>query len=179
MSTPESHDVSPFAGRIRRVRPEDREVLGSILRHWLGGDAEDTLERVMADGKEIHLVAVDQERVVGVMGVEFAGIRPPLFGPSDTPASLISAYVDHRHRGRGVGTALADALEGVAVARGCTRLVVVSGSRSRETGYRFWSSRYGDIAYYDPDAFGPGAECVAWSVALPISVDKSSSRRHG
>ena len=67
-----------------------------------------------------------------------------------------------------MGSALADELERRAAKRGCTRLVVVSGARSRESGYWFWTRRYGDIAYYDADAFGPGLECVAWSVPLPM-----------
>lgn len=100
-------------------------------------------------------------------GLGVKGIRPPLFAPDDQPASLVSGYVDPNHRGRGIGTALADHLEQVAVARGCNRLVVVSGARSRNVGYGFWGSRYGGIAYYDADAFGPGVECVAWSVGLP------------
>ncbi|HUQ40658.1 MAG TPA: GNAT family N-acetyltransferase [Acidimicrobiales bacterium] len=155
-----------FHGSIRPVRQEDADVLRSILEHWLGADAEQALSRVLADDSEIHVVADEGGRVVGVMGVEFDGIRPPLFGPDDTPASLVSAYVHPHHRGRGVGTALADHLETVAIERGCTRLVVVSGARSREVAYGFWRSRYGTMAFYDSDAFGPGLECVAWTVPL-------------
>lgn len=161
--------VSPlFDGSIRPVRPDDADEVLRILEHWLGTEADQTLSRVLASGDEIHVAAVDQGQLVGVMGLEFNGIRPPLFGPHDQPASLISAYVDVRHRGRGIGSALADHLEAVAVARGCTRLVVVSGARSREVGYQFWMSRYGNVTYYDPDAFGSGVESVAWSVPLPI-----------
>ena len=162
-----------FAGVIRPVRATDGGALRRILGHWLGSEADTTLSRVLTEADELHVVAVEQGRVRGVMGLEFDGIRPPLFGPTDKPASLISAYVDADHRGTGVGSALADHLEAVAVARGCNRLVVVSGARSREVGYSFWMSRYGDIAYFDRDAFGPGIECVAWSVPLPR---RSSSR---
>lgn len=151
------------------MQPADARPVRQILRHWLGEDAEGTLARVLAAGDEVHVAAVEDRMVLGVMGLEFDGIRPPLFGPDDRPASLISAYVDPGHRTRGVGSALADHLEAVAVGRGCNRLVVVSGARSRDVGYQFWRSRYGDIAYYDADAFGPGVECVAWSVALPTT----------
>ena len=156
-----------FNGSIRPVQPDDAEALRPILQHWLGPEAEQTLTRVLAASGEVHVAAVEKSQVVGVMGLEFEGIRPPLFGPSDQPGSLISAYVADQHRGRGIGSALADHLEAVAEARGCTRLVVVSGARSRDVAYRFWASRYGRIAYYDANAFGPGAECVAWSVVLP------------
>ena len=158
---------SSFQGLIRPARPDDAEALRRILEHWVGAETDETLSRVLATGTEVHVVAVEDDAVVGVMGLEFEGIRPPLFGPDDRPASLISAYVDNDRRCRGIGSALADHLESVALSRGCTRLVVVSGPRSREVGYPFWTSRYGDIAYYDPDAFGPGVECVAWSVKLP------------
>lgn len=156
-----------FEGTIRPARREDADALRPILRHWLGPSADDTLSRVLAGGDEIHVVAVEVGEVLGVMGLEFKGICPPLFGPDDQPASLISAYISADHRGRGVGTALADHLEALAIARGCTRLVVVSGARSRDVAYGFWASRYGPIVYYDADAFGPGHECVAWSRALP------------
>ena len=159
--------MSGFTGQIRDVQPGDAGCLDQILRHWLGREAGATLSRVLAMGDEIHLVAVDHGRVLGVMGLEFEDIRPPLFSPEDKPASLISAYVDPGHRGRGVGSVLADHLEAMAVGLGCTRLVIVSGARSRESGYGFWMSRYGEPAHYEPDAFGPGMERVAWSVALP------------
>jgi GNAT superfamily N-acetyltransferase len=155
-----------FDGSVRPVQPSDASALRRILKHWLGPDAEQTLSRVLADDGEVYVVAVEQDELVGVMGLEFDGIRPPLFGPADEPASLISAYIDPHHRSRRIGSALADHLEGVALARSCTRLVVVSGARTRDS-YRFWTSRYGDIVFYEAHAFGPGAERVAWSVPLP------------
>jgi GNAT superfamily N-acetyltransferase len=154
---------------IRPVEPDDAAALRRILRHWLPDDSEDgTLSRVLStQSDEIHVVAVLNGHVAGVMGLEFDNIRPPLFGPGEQPASLISAYIDPHRRGEGIGSALATWLEAIAVARGCSRLVVVSGARSRDVGYPFWIGRYGDVAYFDADAFGPGIECVAWTVPLP------------
>lgn len=163
-----------FHGQVRAARPNDVEAIRAILEHWLPTreDCDHTVAEIQASlaaaSYPRYLVAeTSAGRVVGVIGMTDQGIDDQLYREPDRPIEMIHAYVEPAHKGTGVGTALANEIETQAKNHGFTRLIVVSGSRNRESGYPFWHRRYGQPARVDPDFFGAGQERVVWS--KPIS----------
>ncbi len=169
-----------FSATIRPVREDDLDSIKLILEEWMrdeqsGERLADDISHTLADmaasiagdtRREYVVAQLPDGSVIGVMGMADEGIDPTLFAPSDKPVELLSAYVERSHRGTGVGRALADELEAMATDLGYTRLIVVSGSRNRETGYAFWNKRYGKPARYDEDFYGEGQERVVWTKEL-------------
>ena len=79
-------------------------------------------------------------------------------------------YVRPERRGAGAGSAMLRELELFARMNGFASLLVVSGSRNRDTGYPFWRRQYGEPVRWDADYFGPGQERVVWRASvLPCS----------
>lgn len=100
----------------------------------------------------------------GVMGLTSVNIEPELIDDGDRSVELVSAHVVAEFRRHGVGAALADYLENLAIERGFNKLIVVSGSRNRDA-YPFWTNRYGEPSRVDSDYFGAGQERVVWTNA--------------
>jgi hypothetical protein len=90
----------------------------------------------------------------------------PLLRLSVKSAEIVGAYVAHAQLGRGVGRALANAIEELVVQLGFEKLLIISGSRNRETGYNFWYKWYRKPIRFDEDYFGSGSERVVWCKAL-------------
>jgi GNAT superfamily N-acetyltransferase len=167
-----------FEGIVRPVRIGDLLAIRSILGEWLRdsdgrplrGDVGHTLDAISdsigAKDDRRYLVAELYEVVIGVMGLTGKGIDSALIHSSDKPVEFVHAYVASNQRGTGAGAALADALEELARHDGYTRLIIVSGSRNRETGYPFWNKRYGEPIKIFEDFYGPGVEKVVWSKFL-------------
>ena len=112
------------------------------------------------------VVAERDGRVIGVTGLQSSGIDPALYTALDKPVELVRVYVTRTELGTGVGRALADHMEDMARSMGFTKLIVESGARNREFGYRFWTKRYGAMVLFEPDVYGPGYERVAWTKSL-------------
>lgn len=154
----------------------DIDGIKEILTYWkrdihgvpLVDDIKQSIAWVTAsiDGDNRHsfLVAKDGDIVVGVMGLTAINIDKALYESTDKPVEFDTAYVANAYRGQGIGGRLADHLEQLAIERGYTKLIVVSGSRSR-TGYPFWTKRYGD-AMINENYFGHGQERVVWRKVL-------------
>ncbi|HVQ43933.1 MAG TPA: GNAT family N-acetyltransferase [Candidatus Saccharimonadia bacterium] len=164
-----------FDGVIRAVRNGDAAAIRPILDEWvLADDISAILEAVRrsaaGDSERQYLVAESGDgAVVGLMGLTGVGIDAALHWPSERPAELVNAYVAGTWRGRGVGRALAERLEQRAKDLGFTKLIVVSGSRNRESGYGFWNERFGEPIFLDRDFYGPGQEKIAWAKSLSDS----------
>ena len=140
---------------MRELGQDDVVGVRAVLADWLDDDVvEEKVPTLLATP---HFVAELGGVVVGVSGLAFA----------DGTAEILTTYVARAVRGSGVGTALVDHVESVAIGSGCTSLVVVSGARNREFGYAFWRRRYGEHAQWDDDYFGAGAERVIWRAKLP------------
>ena len=123
--------------RIRDAAEGDAEALVRLLAQ-LGYPADSEaisrrltiLERSAAD--RLFVAEVDGE-VVGLAGLH---VSPSV--EYDESAGKVSAIVvDQRHRGRGVGQALIDAVEAEARARGCVLLFLTTAHR-REDAHEFY-----------------------------------------
>ncbi len=165
---------------IRAVDTRDLEPVEDILSDWLGSystpeQAKDEVARridlirnsLTGETPCRFVVAEDDDGgIAGIMGLQSSDIAPELFGPDERPVELITAYLRRDRRGAGIGRALAEHVEAMAVEMGFTTLLVVSGSRNRESGYPFWRRRYGDPVRRDEDYWAPGAERVVWRLDL-------------
>ncbi|HUQ39531.1 MAG TPA: GNAT family N-acetyltransferase [Acidimicrobiales bacterium] len=158
---------------VRDMRSDDVDAVVAILRSWVQAPwMEEAFPALRAsaeavtDQRFVVAESVPDGAVVGVMGLMWGDIDPELLDGTEATAELVRAYVADPTRGTGVGTALADHLEGVAREMGFTRLVIESGSIHRETGYPFWRRRYGEPFLVSPDHWGPGVERVAWRTSL-------------
>jgi len=157
--------------KIRLAKISDLPAIGSIVEDWHDHSVptlEPIKKSIEGDNDWKFFVAeADDGNILGVMGVALSDIDPELV-PNTKGAELVSAYVSHRARGHGVGRALADKVESAAIDLGANTLLIVSGSRNRESGYPFWNRRYGQPLRVDADYFAPGAERVVWSKKLML-----------
>jgi GNAT superfamily N-acetyltransferase len=110
-----------------------------------------------------YYVASSSKAIYGLMGITDSNIDPQLCDSHEKPIELVNAYVQPRLRARGVGGILADKLEQIAIDEGYTKLIIVSGSRNRVSGYPFWRKRYGEPTRIDPDYWGATNERVVWT----------------
>jgi GNAT superfamily N-acetyltransferase len=127
----------------------------------------ETLQRL--DGLAAAACAVVAEAgdvVVGVAGLGGLWLDEELTEGLERPAEVFSVYVAHAWLGQGVGRAMLDVIEAVAVERGYTDLLAVSGTRHRDIGYPFWNTRYGPPVRVDADYWAEGAERVVWRLGL-------------
>ncbi len=147
--------VEPFTGDVAaRI---------GVIADWLAGRRAD-----------VEFFVADAGGVVGVGGLQSTGIDPELVHPGERPVEVITTYVHRDHRGAGVGRAILEVLERRAAEAGFTALIVVSGSRNRESGYPFWHRRYGAAVRWDDDYFGPGQVRVVWRRELIRIGDEPS-----
>src|SRR5262249_40731551 len=77
--------------------------------------------------------AVDGSVAVGIVGL----------ADTDRGVEIVHAFVAPQHHHRGIAKVLVDAVERRARSRGLCELVVRSGPRYRESGWPFWTARYG------------------------------------
>ena len=156
---------------VRSARATDVPSIRGILREWVTDvDVRISLiEDALAGSRpDCEFVVAEAGGIIGVAGLQSSNIDAALASPDERAVEVITAYVRHAHRGTGVGRALLDALENRSRELGFTVLLVVSGSRNRESGYPFWRRRYGEPMRWDDDYFGPGEERVVWRCRLGV-----------
>ncbi|HLC91544.1 MAG TPA: GNAT family N-acetyltransferase [Candidatus Saccharimonadales bacterium] len=186
MSETDSHSPendNHFDGHIRAARIEDLPALQPILERWIfdretGNPLPDEVADVMQGIRfsiegtldRTYVVAEDAEgRVVGMMGLVPPSAEMLKFTTSSNPAELINADVADDQRGKGVGKALVNHLEDVAVSKSYDGIVVNSGPRYRETGWPFWTRIYGEPVGTAKDLYGPGGDAMVWGKSLIAS----------
>jgi GNAT superfamily N-acetyltransferase len=154
---------------VRAARRGDLGAIERILTGWLDGekDVASRLEtvRTAIDGAPSRWCLVAEEssgHIVGVAGLQADGIEPEIGAGAVNPVEAVIVYVERSLVGRGIGRALMTQVEALATEQGFTDLLVVSGSRHRESGYPFWRHRYDEPFLRQPDRWGPGEELVAW-----------------
>ena len=123
---------------VRDARLGDAPVVAELLADLgypaTARQAEARLRHLERDPASRVLVAVASGEVLGLATLHVM----PLV-ERDAPACAVTALVvAKRARRRGVGTALADALEGEARERGCDRLVLGSAER-RADAHAFYT----------------------------------------
>jgi len=137
---------------IREATDQDAAAIASLMTH-LGYETTEEemrsrMQRIFADAQYVSLVAVDQEKLVGFLGLAF-GLYYEYNGSYARIAALSVAPEMH---GQGVGRGLVTAAEEIAKARGAITCIVNSGLQRAEA-HRFyeklgfsWKSK----AFYKP-----------------------------
>ena len=179
-----SNEIPGFSGIVRLLESKDLVDLKPVLEEWikdrdtgnpLPTEVEKNLQVMSASiggGTDYtYFVATQVDgKAIGVIGM-----RPPEekmmaldFLKTDKPVELINAYVSSFHRaGKGVGSSLVRKLEGEAIQRGFTEVVLNSGPRYKATGWGFYDKQPGynrvgvAISYY-----GPGGDAPVWKKSL-------------
>ena len=100
----------------RPARPAELDAITRLL-----SDAELPVEDLAVDMLDGFFVATEGEVCIGVVGLE-------VFGPD---ALLRSLAVERRHRSRGLGARLVDAIETEAQSRGVTALYLLTTTATR------------------------------------------------
>lgn len=121
---------------IRDARPEDAPALSGLLEELEFPAPTSVIAerlRAMTRAGEVVLVAVEGERLIGLLTIH---VMPVLHRP--TPVGRLSALVvTAEARGRGVGHALVAAAEQTLAARGCG-LVEVTSNLKRTDAHVFY-----------------------------------------
>lgn len=177
MAEVEPKEKEKFVVQIRPLQEEDIAALREILEHWLQDDGvvaqseveediETLRESLQSDSNKHMLVAQTADgRVVGMMGLSERP-KPPLlrYVKTDNPGELIIAYVHPEfRRGKGVGTALINAVQALALSKEKKEILLESGPRNVETGYPFYDRqpgfrRRGVLRNF----YGAGAHSMVW-----------------
>lgn len=137
--------------RIRKALHEDVPVIASILRElgwfpYIDKESEAATElRIrlhleLADADDSHTVLVAEDEEIGVAGYISVHWLPYLLlsGPEGYVSEV---FVREEARGKGVGTALMNDVRELAVAKRCSRLMLLSdrqrGSQEKDFYVRF------------------------------------------
>lgn len=121
---------------IRDAGPADAEAVAALLTQ-LGypsgvSDVEERLDRLRIVGDRVVVAEADGK----VAGLAHLQVTPAL--ERERPAARIGALVvDEAFRGRGIGRALLDVLEGEARLRGC-ELIYLTTSEGRDDAHAFY-----------------------------------------
>ena len=174
---PNPAEKERFNGIVRPLQENDIPALRGILEYWLRDFeviAHDEVEKDISTLKEslndesnkMMFVAENAEgKVIGMMGLAVLPKQELLqFAKTDSPSELIIAYVHPDHRsGKGVGTALINAIQDLAKVKGRKEILLESGPRNIHTGYPFYDrqpgfSRIGQIENF----YGKGLHTMVW-----------------
>jgi GNAT superfamily N-acetyltransferase len=122
---------------IRDVRPTDARALAGLIDQLGYPTSPEAmgrrLERLQASEEDRLVVAELDGEVVGL-----ASVHASLSVEYDEPAAKLSALVvDEPHRRRGIGEALAAAMEAEARRRGC-RLIFLTSAERRADAHAFY-----------------------------------------
>ncbi len=175
-ATLSTQEVEKFNGRVRLMKEEDLPAVREILEMWVR-DPETGLDHEELDQDMKNLVGsldgtldrtnfvaeTPDGQVIGTMG--FASPKNELlpFSKTEKPGELVNAYVHRDYQGgKGVGTALLNAVESLARSKGCTEVILDSGPRHVLTGHPFYIRMGYEKAGVIPNYYGPGAHTTVF-----------------
>lgn len=170
-----------FAGEIRPVGMQDITAIQHILRQWvivpgttevIESEVEEVLAYIKGSigGTNTRKYIVAQSpsgEVVGFAGTDLPETDMLEYKTSDNPLELINLYVDTNNRtGKGVGSALYNAIKNNARNNGYTQLMLNSGPRYRESGWPFYMRIIGEPVGELKDKYGTNLHAPVWSENL-------------
>lgn len=133
--------------RLREATAADAAAVAGLLRQLGYPDqvarVAERLDRLAAGPEDRVLVAEDEGRAVGLIGLHSA----PYLHRDGRWLRVTALVVDESARGRGIGRALMAEAEAAARAWGCDQVEVTSG-RHRPDAHRF----YADLGFEEVSA---------------------------
>lgn len=138
--------------QIREATDEDAAAV-AVLITQLGyetteGEMRRRLQRIGADAQYVTLVALEQTKVVGFLGMVF-GLY---YEYSGSYARIVALSVAPEMQGKGIGSNLVTAAENIARSRGALTCLVNSGNHRTEA-HEFYEKRgfsWRGKAFYKP-----------------------------
>jgi len=127
-------------------------LLGELGYPTHAPETSDRLRRLLDDLDAGVLVAEAGDEVLGVAAYDLVWT----LHRSPPQCRITTLVIDARHRRRGVGKALIDALESLAYERGCFRLEVTTRPRRTDA-----------LAFYESLGFGDRPHRLAKALRLP------------
>lgn len=182
--SPESADSTEaaisFNGSVRNLTEGDLASLRPILedavrdsdtKELLAREVEDFLGHMLAssrgEGSRRYVVAETLGgQVAGVMGLVPPSEELRAYAETERPIEVVNAYVAETQGRRGVGRALLGSLEVMARQQGFTELIVNSGPRYEEKGWKFWTKLFGEPVAEIKNAYGEGRDAKVWRKKL-------------
>lgn len=169
-----------FSGTIRPLRQDDLPAVERILQIWVrdspssapvAAEIAEFLARMSGSVTEErgyrYLVAATKEAtIIGVVGMQPPSPEMVPFASTERPVEMINTYVHSRQRGHGVGTALVRELERLAREHGYSEMIVNSGPRYRDSGWKFYDKLGYERRGMACDLYGDGAHAPVWSKQL-------------
>lgn len=123
-----------------------------IINSKTGKEASDEITQVLGEMEDslngnndnLYLVALEDEQVIGIIGLRKPKPELIKFARTHNPAELINAYIAKDHRGgKGVDAALVRGIETEAKARGYTELVLNSEPKYNQDCRDFYNKLEG------------------------------------
>ena len=129
---------------LRPAAPGDSPAIAALISNLgyptTAAQMAARLERIAGEDAHATFVAVDDGKVLGVVGV----CRCPFYESDVTVGLILALSVDPASQGRGVGAALVERAEAWVKAQGAATVVVNSGNE-RPAAHRFYE-RQGYVA---------------------------------
>lgn len=154
LKLPFQKEKTKFNGTVRSLREDDLISIKPILETWVISrvthelvpeEVEEDLQlmrgSIRGSDRKYFVAETDDKQVIGVIGMVKIkkGSRMMEFATTNNPIELVNAYVSKNQRmGKGVGTALVKMLENEARTAGYKEIVLNSGPRYKETGWKFY-----------------------------------------
>lgn len=124
---------------VRVAQPADSggiaELMGQLGYPATLSEVEDRLTRLSSLDSERVIVAEQDGRIVGIVGVHLT----PLLHESGNLGRIIALVVEAGHRGHGIGRRLVSEAESWAWNHSCSRMEVTSGDH-RSDAHRFYEA---------------------------------------
>lgn len=171
----------PFGTTVRPAQEQDIEPVRSILADWVkdpetGAVLTEEIDEIIQElsksltGESPSQFMVAESLDGGVLGM--ARISPVSeqvgqFAQTEKPVELFNLYVAAgQNKGKGVGSALFEAVQDSARKQGYTEVMLNSGPRYKESGWGFYEKVIGPPAGVMKDYYGAGYDAMVWRKEL-------------
>jgi len=177
----EQSTEKPFGTTVRSAEERDIEPVRSILADWVkdpetGAVLTEEIDEIIGElskslvgesSSQFMVAEALDGSVLGLARISPVSEKVKQFAQSNNPVELFNLYVAAgQNKGKGVGTALFEAVQSLAREQGYTEVMLNSGPRYKESGWGFYEKVIGPPAGAMKDYYGPGYDAMVWRKEL-------------